>query len=114
MRAWLGQTGGRGFALRENGAICGYGFLRPCRVGFKLAPLYANNATAGRRLLASLLSTVSGEQVQIDVPEPNLAAVGLMNDLGWDNIFGCARMVHGTPLMVPIERVFGVTSFEFG
>ena len=114
MKAWLGQTGGHGFGLRENGTLTGYGFLRPCHTGYKLAPLYANNATTARRLLLSVLSTVQGAQVQIDVPEPNLAAVGLMTDLGWDNIFGCARMVHGTPPMTPIEQVFGVTSFEFG
>jgi len=114
MRAWLGQEGGHGVALSEAGAIRGYGFLRPCRVGFKLGPLYASDPTIARRLLHSLLSTAQGSQVQIDVPEPNLAAIGLMNKLSWQSTFACARMVHGTPPAVPVEQVFGVTSFEFG
>jgi hypothetical protein len=114
MRAWLGQEGGHGLALREDGAIAGYGFLRPCRVGFKLGPLYASDPAIARRLLLSLLSAAQGSQVQIDVPEPNLAAMRLMNQLGWHNPFGCARMVHGTAPAIPIEQVFGVTSFEFG
>jgi hypothetical protein len=114
MRAWLGQKGGHGFALSEDGAVAGYGFLRSCRVGFKLGPLYANSAAAARRLLHSLLSAVEGSQVQIDVPEPNSAALGLMNELGWQSPFGCARMVYGTPLVVPVGQIFGVTSFEFG
>ncbi len=114
MRAWLEQKGGHGFALCEAGAIAGYGFLRPCRVGFKLGPLYANDAATARRLLHSLLSAAQGAQVQIDVPEPNSAALGLVNELGWQNPFGCARMVYGIPPAAQVERIFGVTSFEFG
>ena len=114
MRAWLGQQGGHGFALTEAGAIGGYGFLRPCCVGFKLGPLYASDPATARRLLQSLLSAVQGSRVQIDVPEPNLAAIDLMKELGWPSPFGCARMVYGTPPAVPVEQVFGVTSFEFG
>jgi hypothetical protein len=37
-----------------------------------------------------------------------------MDELGWPSPFGCARMVHGTPPAIPVEPVFGVTSFEFG
>ena len=114
MRAWLRQEGGHGFALSEAGAIRGYGFLRPCRVGFKLGPLYASDEATARRLLLSLLSAVQGNQVQIDIPEQNLAAIGLMNELDWHSPFGCARMVYGTPPAVAVGQVFGVTSFEFG
>lgn len=114
MRAWLGQEGGHGFALHEAGAMAGYGFLRPCRVGFKLGPLYASDPAIARRLLFSLLFAARDSQVQIDVPEPNLAAMALMNELGWPSPFGCARMVYGTAPAVPVEQVFGVTSFEFG
>lgn len=114
MRAWLEQEGGHGFALHEAGAITGYGYLRPCRVGFKLGPLYASNAATARRLLLSLLSAAQGSQVQIDVPEPNSAALDLMNELGWHDTFGCARMASGTPPAASVEQIFGVTSFEFG
>jgi hypothetical protein len=114
MRAWLGQEGGHGFALSEAGTIRGYGFLRPCRVGFKLGPLYAADPVIARRLLFSLLSAVQGSQVQIDVPEPNLAAMSIMNELGWPSPFGCARMVYGTPPAMLVAQVFGVMSFEFG
>lgn len=114
MHAWLGQEGGHGFAVRETGTIGGYGFVRPCRVGFKLGPLYARGPAIARRLLLSLLSVVQGSQVQIDVPEQNAAAMGLMNELGWPSPFGCARMVHGTAPAIPVEQVYGVTSFEFG
>jgi hypothetical protein len=114
MRLWLSQTGGTGFALRHAGNLSGYGFLRPCRSGGKIGPLYADNAEVARRLLASLLATIPGQPVSLDVPEPNEAALRLMGELGWTQTFGCARMVSGTPAAFPVTEVFGVTSFEFG
>ncbi len=114
MRSWLTQDGGKGFAILEDGAIEGYGYLRPCPVGYKLAPLYARNPATARRILGTLLAAVPGAQVQIDVPEPNTAALALMAELGWDQCFGCANMVNGPVPHRPLEQVFGVTSFEFG
>jgi hypothetical protein len=114
MRLWLSQHGGTGFALRHAGGLSGYGFLRLCRNGCKIGPLYADNAEVARRLLASLLATVPGQPVSLDLPEPNEAALRLMAEFGWTQTFGCARMVNGTPAAFPVAEVFGVTSFEFG
>jgi hypothetical protein len=114
MRGWLTQPGGIGFGLRRSGSLVGYGFARPCRRGFKIGPLYADDAGIAERLLASLLSAIRGEIAVLDLPEPNLAALELMRRLGWTQSFGCARMVYGTPPDVSVSRIFGVTSFEFG
>ncbi len=114
LRAWLAQPGGRGVALVDRGQLTGYGFLRPCRTGYKVGPAFAATAECGARLLQSLLSLVPGEQVQLDVPEPNHAAVRIAEDLGWQRVFACARMVNGRNSALPIESIFGVTSFEFG
>jgi hypothetical protein len=114
MRLWLSLTGGTGFALRQDGGLSGYGFLRPCRSGCKIGPLYADNADVARRLLASLLATIPGQPVSLDLPEPNEAALRIMGELGWTQTFGCARMVNGIPAAFPVAEVFGVTSFEFG
>jgi GNAT superfamily N-acetyltransferase len=112
--AWLTQPGGRGLALIEDGQLTGYGFVRPCRVGYKAGPVFANNSACGKRLIHSLLSRVSGQQVQIDIPEPNKAAVRIVEALGWKRSFGCARMVQGPKSALPVQQIFGVTSFEFG
>ena len=112
--AWLAQGGGAGVALIDNGKFRGYGFLRPCRQGYKVGPAFADNATCGERLLHSLLSLVTGEQVQLDVPEPNEAAVRLVESMGWTRSFACARMVNGRKPDLPVKRIFVVTSFEFG
>ena len=92
----------------------GYGFVRPCRVGHKIGPLFADDPTIARGLINSLLAAVRGDPVALDVPEPNAAGLAIVNELGWRQSFGCARMVSGMPIAVPIGRIFGVTSFEFG
>jgi GNAT superfamily N-acetyltransferase len=114
MRRWLAQAGGEGFAWKHDGGIAGYGFRRRCRSGFKIGPLYAENADIARRLLESLLSTVPEAPVALDVPEPNKTAVALAEDRGWTQSFGCARMLYGPQSAPPTDRIFGVTSFEFG
>jgi GNAT superfamily N-acetyltransferase len=114
MHAWTAQPNGQGFAMLRGGTLTGYGFRRRCRTGHKIGPLYADDAATARRLLSSLLSGIPGEPVSLDVPEPNIAALGIMKDLGWQQSFGCARMVNGPAPAMQVPRVFGVTSFEFG
>ena len=114
MRRWLSQPGGKGFAWRRDGAVAGYGFLRPCRKGFKIGPLYANDADVASRLFDSLLSTIPGNPAVLDVPEPNEDAMALVAQRGWTQSFGCARMIHGSQTPPSPDRVYGVTSFEFG
>lgn len=114
LRAWLSQPDGRGAAVLRRGEIRGYGFLRRCRVGFKLGPVFADDPETADVILQELFASAGGQQVQLDVPEPNAAAVELARHYGLEPGFGCARMVCGPPLPVPVERVYGVTSFEFG
>jgi len=114
LRSWLTQPGGLGLGLIDRGQLTGYGFIRPCRTGYKVGPAFANDATCGKRLIHSLLSLVVGEKVQMDIPEPNEAALRIVEELGWNQSFGCARMVNGPQLTLPVQRIFGVTSFEFG
>ena len=60
------------------------------------------------------MARVAGKQVQLDVPEPNDTGIRLASALGLIEVFGCARMYYGVPPNLPIEQIFGVTSFEFG
>jgi ribosomal protein S18 acetylase RimI-like enzyme len=115
MRRWLTVPGGTGFALpRGDGSIAGYGFARPCRSGYKIGPLYADDAAGAGRLLETLLAAIAGSPVALDVPEANAAAVRLAETRGWRQSFGCARMLRGDCIAPPAARIFGVTSFEFG
>ncbi len=119
LRRWVAASGVMGYAAirsstQSEGVLVGYGVLRPCRVGYKLGPVFADDADTARTVVYALMSGCPGAQVQIDVPEPNTMAVELATVLGWTESFGCARMVHGEAPPDTYAKVFGVTSFEFG
>jgi hypothetical protein len=50
----------------------------------------------------------------LDIPESNPAAVALAERRGMTSVFETARMYTKEPPALPIEQVFGVTSFELG
>ena len=50
----------------------------------------------------------------LDVPEPNFAGVALARKAGLEPVFETARMYCGGDPGLPLERVFGITSFELG
>jgi len=116
LQRWLEVPGGRGRAVYDpaEGKVRGYAFLRPCVSGYKFGPVFADDPGVARTLMHDLLAGVPGEPVVLDVPEPNLAALAIVTELGWNEAFGCARMVLGSPPRDTTHRVFGVTSFEFG
>ena len=50
----------------------------------------------------------------LDVPEPNAAGIALAHERGLVPVFETARMYRGGQPRLPLDRVFGVTSFELG
>ncbi|KAF0225134.1 MAG: GCN5-related [Rhodospirillaceae bacterium] len=111
---WLEQPGAQVLGLRDGHGLSGYGVARPCRSGFKLGPVFADNPDVAERLIGSLLAAIPGEKVALDVPEPNIAGLELAAKFGLRESFGCARMYHGPAPALPLDGIFGVTSFEFG
>jgi GNAT superfamily N-acetyltransferase len=114
LRRWMFQPGAHAAGLLENDQLVGYGIARPARVGYKIGPVFAAREDVAERLIGSLTAQISGQQVQLDVPEPNEAGTRLAVKFGLREVFGCARMYHGPTPDLPIGRIFGVTSFEFG
>jgi hypothetical protein len=114
LRRWLAVNGGHGVAVRTEGGLRGYGFLRPCLNGHKFGPVFADDAATARALLRDLMARVPGETVALDVPEPNGEAMAIAAELGWASPFSCAKMFLGGSPPDTTARVYGVTSFEFG
>jgi hypothetical protein len=115
LQHWLAVNGGYGLAVvGEDGGLRGYAFLRPCLKGYKFGPVFADDAATARALLRDLMARVPGETVALDVPEPNVEAMAIAQELGWERPFACAKMFHGASPPDTTSRVFGVTSFEFG
>lgn len=115
LNAWLDGRGGRlAYALIDDGAIEGYGVIRPAVSGFKIGPLFACTAE-GADILFRALAAVSGdEMLVIDCPEPNTAALALAERYGLSAAFETARMYRGAAPVLPLDSIFGITSFELG
>jgi hypothetical protein len=115
LRAWIGQPDAAALACLREGRLAGWGVIRRCREGHKIAPLVAEDRSVAERLFAALCGRVSaGDRVFLDVPMPNAAAVALAESHAMSGAFETARMYTGPAPACELARVFGVTSFELG
>ena len=115
LRCWIVQPESKALAVVRDGHIAGYGVLRRCRQGYKFGPLFADEASLADALFNALAMHVAqGEEMFLDVPEPNKSAVALAERHAMSIVFETARMYAGQAPRIPIERVFGVTTFELG
>lgn len=114
-RRWITQPGATALGIVEHGQLVGHGVIRPCRQGWKIAPLCAERPELAEALFNALIARVpAGEPYYLDVPEINPAAVALAEGRGMKLSFETARMYTGPAPELPIDRIFGITSFEVG
>jgi hypothetical protein len=114
LRRWISPAGGRGLAVVVDSGIRGLGVIRPCREGFKIGPLFADNADVADKIFAALSAHAAGSPIYLDTPENNPAALALAARYGMTEVFGCARMYHGPAPQLPWDRIYGITTFELG
>ncbi len=115
LASWIRQPEARALGLLHKGRLSGYGVLRRCRSGYKIGPLFADGPDPAEGLLDALQAGVeAGEPLYLDTPEVNEAAVALAERHGMRPIFETARMYNREIPNLPLDRVFGVTSFEVG
>jgi GNAT superfamily N-acetyltransferase len=113
LQSWIGQGSRRGLAV-VDGALRGFGVIRPAQRGHKIGPLFADDAATAELLFQGLAASVPGEELFLDTPEPNAAAVALATRHGLTPTFETARMYRGQDPGLPVARIFGGTSFELG
>lgn len=115
LQCWIRQPQHVALGILQNGALAGYGVLRPCRTGYKIGPLFADTPELADRLFLALQSHATDTApVFLDIPAMNPAAVALVERHGMVPVFETARMYKGKPLDLPLNRLFGVSSFELG
>ncbi|MEQ1807954.1 MAG: GNAT family N-acetyltransferase [Burkholderiaceae bacterium] len=115
LQAWVEQGDACALGVLRDGGLVGYGVLRRCRVGSKIGPLFADDADTAERLFNALSAHATPHSpLFIDVPEKNTAALALVRRHSMVAGFETARMYAGASPPQPIERVFGLTSFELG
>lgn len=114
LRTWIASPGHIGRALLRDGELAAWGVIRPCRQGWKIGPLIADDRAAAETVLSALLAAMGGGEIFFDVPGVNPEAVALAKSLGLSPVFETARMYTGAIPPLRTERIFGVTTFELG
>ena len=115
LRAWLAQQDASAFAWLEDGGVRGYGAVRRCRSGWKIGPLFADTEAIAEGLYAACAGEAAAtDPVFLDIPEPNVAARALVQRHGMHMVFETARMYTGSAPALPLQRLYGIMSFELG
>jgi len=111
---WLQLPESRTFTFIENQELKGYVLLRKAGTGYKIGPLFAETFTVAEALYQACLNAVLNESVFLDIPVTNPHAVKLVNAYQAEYVFECGRMYYGKPPTIPIQKIFGITTFELG
>jgi GNAT superfamily N-acetyltransferase len=107
--------GSHGFVSTSDRQADGYGVIRPSRTGWRIGPLFADNAGVAENLRDALLGSVpAGDDIFIDVPGCNADACELATRRGAEKLFQTARMYRGTAPTLRWNGVYGVGSVELG
>lgn len=114
LRRWIRQPGAAALGMLESGRLSGYGVLRACRRGFKIGPLFANEAPAAGSIFQGLASRVPHEPIFLDTPEANHSAIALTKRFGMQPVFETARMYTSGSPGGQIGQCYGVTTLELG
>ena len=115
LRPWVLRAHARTVVAFTDGAIVGYGTIRPSAGGQRIGPVFADSAAVAGAVVDALTANEDDAMpVAIDVPDVNTAAVAAALDRGMAPLFETARMVDGIDQGVDWSRVFGVTSLELG
>ncbi|NOU51456.1 GNAT family N-acetyltransferase [Pseudoalteromonas sp. JBTF-M23] len=115
LQQWITQSNSHALGILHQGKLAGYGVIRPCRTGFKIGPLFADSNELAESLFLALSAKVTAsDAIFLDVPEVNAGALALAKRYDMQPSFETARMYTPEHPALPLNRIFGVTSFEIG
>jgi len=115
LKCWITRPNTVALGLFIDKQLLGYGVIRKCREGFKVGPLFADNRDFARSLFNALTKNLKiGTDVFLDTPQVNQNAVELAEEYRMSEVFRTTRMYNGKGPILPLQKWFGVTSFELG
>lgn len=114
LKHWIAMPDTYSFAKVKDGQVVGYGVLRKCYKGYKVGPLFTDNAEIAAEIFESLCSKIEDASVYLDIPEINSEGMQMAEAFGLKSVFATVRMYNKTPPKQQINKIFGVTTFEIG
>lgn len=114
LEKWVNLSRRSAVGYMDGEELKGYGVIRKCTLGYKIGPLFADTPEIAEKIYYSLTRIVVGETIFLDVPEPNQAAIALAEKNNMSVSFKTARIYTQQPPKLPLENIFGITSFELG
>jgi GNAT superfamily N-acetyltransferase len=114
LRTWIEPPGGLALGVYERGELLGMGALRRSRTGLAIGPLYASEPDVAQDLFSALTSPHAGAAITLDVPAENPAAVEFAAAHGLTTQSSRTTMALGDLPVLPVDTVYGITSYELG
>ncbi len=115
LKSWVKQSGHHALGIMDGEQLAGYGVIRKCREGYKIGPLFADTPELAESLFTALRNRIERSvSIYFDVPETNDAAISIAEKYKMKPVFETARMYTINTPKIPIQKLFGVTSFELG
>ncbi|MGX1976042.1 GNAT family N-acetyltransferase [Streptomyces kronopolitis] len=112
---WLTAPGHTARAVLRDGALAGYGVIRPARTGHRIGPLFADTPEDAETLFDALAASASPDaEIFLDIPGPRDAARALATARGLTPRSHTVRMYNGPIPPADQERTFAITSLELG
>lgn len=115
LKLWITQPESLAIGYVKDKKLLGYGMVRKCRSGFKVGPLFADSKDVAKELFKRIRSFIGKKNlIYLDVPEPNKKALALAKEFKMKSMFETARMYTKEFPKTPLDKIFGVTTFEVG
>lgn len=114
LKSWINLPNSYAYKYTKNKKLLGFTVLRKVDSGYKIGPLFADDGEVAEELYKACLNSVLGEYVYLDIPVVNNGAVALVNKYKAEYVFECARMYYQNIPELPVNKIFGITTFELG
>ncbi|MBE9068230.1 GNAT family N-acetyltransferase [Leptolyngbya cf. ectocarpi LEGE 11479] len=115
IQCWLTRPDSHAVGMVQGQTLTGYGVIRPSASGYKIGPLFADTADIANKIFCDLVAQVPVDRpFYLDVPATNGEAIALAERYGMTCGFETARMYTQDAPELPLEKIFGITTFELG
>ncbi len=113
LEGWMEGEGRNSVVALDGAGIAGFAASRRTTAGHRIGPVFTSEADLARQMILALADGLEGP-VAVDIPQPNQAAMSLVDSLGMSRSFETTRMYRGEAPALPLDRIFGITTLELG